>query len=60
MKVHYETTDQLLLADVNLRCKMYPAGKVDISQHLAISGLPQSYHAVGKSSADAGLLYSEA
>ena len=27
-------SDPLLLADVTLRCGMYPAGKVDISQHL--------------------------
>ena len=27
-------SDQQLLADVTLRCGMYPAGKVDISQHL--------------------------
>ena len=30
--------DLLLLADVTLRCGMYPAGKVDISRHLAIPG----------------------
>ena len=28
-------SDPLLLADVTLRCGMYPAGKVDISRHLA-------------------------
>ena len=28
----------LLLADVTLHCGMYPAGKIDISQHLAIPG----------------------
>ena len=33
-------SDPLLLADVTLHCGMYPAGKVDISQHLAIPGLP--------------------
>ena len=48
---------KLLLADVTLRC---PAGKVDISQHLAIPGLSKSDHTVGKPSADAGLLCSEA
>ena len=47
-------SDPLLLADVTLRCGMYPAGKVDISQHLAIPGFPQSDHTVGKPSADAG------
>ena len=31
--------DPLLLADVTLHCGMYPAGKVDISQHLAIPAL---------------------
>ena len=41
-------------------CGMYPAGKVDISQHLAIPGIPQSDHTAGKPSADAGSLCSEA
>ena len=50
----------LLLADGNLRCGMYPAGKVAISRHLAIPGFPQVDHTVGKLSADAGLLCSEA
>ena len=40
----------LLLVDVALRCGMYPAGKVDISQHLAIPRFPQSDHTVGKPS----------
>ena len=31
-------SDPLLLADVTLRCGMYPAGKVDISRHLAFEG----------------------
>ena len=31
-------SDPLLLADVTLHCGMYPAGKVDISQHLAVPG----------------------
>ena len=56
MKPH----DPLLLADVALRCGMYPAGKVDISQHLAIPWFPQSDHTVDKPSADAGSLCSEA
>jgi hypothetical protein len=43
-------SDPLLLPDVTLRCGMYPAGKVDISQHLAIPGFPQI---------DAGSLCSE-
>ena len=51
-------SDPMLLADVTLRCRMYPAGKVDISQHLAIPGFPQSDHTVGKPSADAGSLCS--
>ena len=33
--------DPLLLFDVTLRCGMYPSGKVDISQHLAIPGSPR-------------------
>ena len=49
-------SDPLLLADVTLRCRMYPAGKVDISQHLAIPGFPQSDHTVSKPSSDAGSL----
>ena len=53
-------SDPLLLADVTLRCWMYPADKVDISQHLAIPRFPQSDHTVGKPSADTGLLCSEA
>ena len=40
-------------------CGMYPAGKVDISQHLAIPGFPQSDHTVGKLSVDAGSLCCE-
>ena len=49
-------SDPLLLADVTLCCGMYPAGKVDISQHLAIPGFPQSDHTVSKLSADSGSL----
>ena len=53
-------SDQLLLADGTLRCGMYPAGKVAISQHLANPRFPQSDHTVDKLSADAGSLCSEA
>ena len=53
-------SDPLLLANITLHCGMYPAGKVDISRHLAIPGFPQSDHTVGKPSADAGSLCSEA
>ena len=53
-------SDPLLLPDVTLCCKMYPAGKVDISRHLAIPGFPQSDHTVSEPSADAGSLFSEA
>ena len=53
-------SDPLLLADVTFHYGMYPAGKVDISQHLAISGFPQSDHTNGKLNADAGSLCSEA
>ena len=53
-------SDPLLLTDVALRCKMYPAGKFDISWHLATPGFPQSDHTVGELSANAGSLYSEA
>ena len=52
--------DPLLLDNVAVRCGMYSAGKVDISQHLAIPGFPQSDHTVGKPSVDAGSLCSEA
>jgi hypothetical protein len=53
-------SDPLLLADIALRCRMYPAGKVDISQHLATPGFPLSDHTIGEPSADAGSLCSEA
>ena len=33
-------SDPLLLADVALRCRVYPADKVDISQLLATPGFP--------------------
>ena len=51
-------SDPLLLADITLCCGMYPAGKVDISLHLAIPRFPQSDHTVGIPSADAGSLCS--
>ena len=53
-------SDPLLLTDCNLRCGMYPAGKVAISQHLATPEFPQSNHTVSQLSADAGSLCSEA
>ena len=53
-------SDPLLLADGTLCCGMYPAGKVDISQHLAIPRFPQRDHTVYKLSADAGSVCSEA
>ena len=53
-------SDPLLLTDVALRCRMYPAGKVDISRHLATPGFLQSDHTVGEPCAYAGLLCSEA
>ena len=40
--------------------RMYPACKVDISQHLAIHEFPQSDHTVCNPSADTGSLCSEA
>ena len=49
-------SEPLLLPDVTLCCGMYPAGKVDIFQHLAIPRFPQSDHTIGKPSVDAGLL----
>ena len=55
-----KSSDPLLLADGTLHCGMYPAGKVAISQHLATPGFPQVDHTVGKLSADAGSLCSEA
>ena len=63
---HYEQhftmkpVDPMQLTDVTLHCEMYPAGKVDISQHLAIPGFPKSDHTVGKPSADAGSQCSKA
>ena len=50
-------SDPLLLADGNLRCGMYPAGKDAFSQHLAIPEFSQSDHTVSKLSADAGSLW---
>jgi hypothetical protein len=47
-------SDPLLLADVSLRCGMYPAGKVDISQHLVTPEFYQSDHTVGEPSAHCG------
>ena len=41
LQTHNETSDPLLLADGTLRCGMYPAGQVAISQHLATPGFPQ-------------------
>ena len=46
---HENVSAPMLLADVTLRCGMYPAGKVDISQHLAIPRFPQSDHTVDAS-----------
>ena len=60
MKVHLKPNDPQLLSIVTLGCGMYPACKVDISQHLAIPGFPQSDHNVDKPSVDAGSLCSEA
>jgi hypothetical protein len=52
-------SNPLLLADGTLRCGIYPAGKVAISQHLATPGFPQCDHTVGKLSAEAESLCSE-
>ena len=59
LHTHNETSDPLLLADDTLRCRMYPACKFAISQHLATLGFPQCDHTVGELSADAGSLCSE-
>ena len=50
-----KSSDPLLLADGNLHCGMYPAGKVAISRHLVTPGFPWCDHTVGKLSADAGV-----
>ena len=55
-----QPSDPLLVTDVTLRCWMYPAGKVDISQQLAIPKFSQSNHTEGKPSVDTGSLCSEA
>ena len=55
-----KSSNPLLLADVALHCGMCPAGKVDISWHLAIAWFPQSDHNIGKPSEVAGSLFSEA
>jgi hypothetical protein len=44
---------------MSLSCRMYPAGKVDISRYLAISGFPQSDHTIGKPKTNAGSLCSK-
>ena len=49
-------SDPMLLANVTLGCGMYPAGKVDISQHLATPGFHRSDHTVGDPSTDTGSL----
>ena len=54
-----KSSDPLLLANVTLHCGMNPAGKADISQHLAIPGFLQSDYTVGKPNAHAGSLCSE-
>ena len=55
-----KSSDQLLLADGTLRCRMYPAGKVAIFRHLVTPGFPRCDHTVGKLSADAGIHWNEA
>ena len=57
--VQYQPSDPLLLADVTKLHGIYPAGKVDISRHLAIPGFPQSDHTVDKPSADTDWLSSD-
>ena len=52
-------SDQLLLADGTLHCRMYRAGKVAISQHLATPGFHQCDHTVNKLSGDTVSLCSE-
>ena len=54
-----KSSDRLSLANVTLCCGMYPAGREDFSQHLAIPGFPQSDHTVSKLSANTGSLCSE-
>ena len=44
----WKPSDPLLLADVTFRCRMYPAGKVEISWHLTTPGFPQSDHNASK------------
>ena len=51
-----KSSDPLLLADGNLRCGMYPAGKVAISQYLVTPGFPRCDQTVGKLSADAAFI----
>ena len=40
-KPKIKLSDPLLLANGTLSCQIYPAGKVDISRHLATPGFPQ-------------------
>ena len=53
-------SDPLLFTNVALCRGMYPAGKVDISRHLAIPEFPRSDHTVSGPSVDAGSQCSEA
>ena len=62
--VHYQPSytptmkpsDLLQLVDVTLHWGMYPEGKVDISQHIAIPGFPQIDHTVSMPNTDTGSL----
>ena len=54
-----KSSDPLLLADGTLRCRMYSAGKVAISQHLVNPKFPWCDQTVGKLSADAGIYQNE-
>ena len=56
----YNTSHTMKPSDPLLLANVTHAGKVDISQHLAIPGFPKNNHTVGKPSVEAGSLCSEA
>ena len=49
-----KSSDPLLLADGTLRCRMYSAGNVAISQQLVTPGFTRCDQIVSKLSAEAG------
>ena len=55
-----KSSDPLLLANDTLRCRMYPAGKIAISQHLVTPGFLRCDDTTSKLSTDTGIHWYEA